>query len=47
MTAGSGARFRMRYAFESRLRAVRLVAAGTSMAEAAWPQGASRSTVHR
>ena len=33
--------------FESRLRAVRLAAAGTSIAEVARRQGASRSTVHR
>ncbi len=47
MADASGARFRMRYSFESRLRAVRLVAAGMSIAEAARRQGASRSTVHR
>ena len=47
MADGSGARFRMRYSFESRLRAVRLAAAGMSIAEAARRQGASRSTVHR
>ena len=45
MADGSGARFRMRYSLESRLRAVRLVAAGMSIAEAARRQGASRSTV--
>ena len=37
----------MRYSFESKLRAVRLAAAGMSIAEAARRQGASRSTVHR
>ena len=47
MADAGGARFRMRYSFESRLRAVRLVAAGMSIAEAARRQGASRSTVHR
>ena len=46
MADGSGARFRMRYSFASRLRAVRLAAAGMSIAEAARRQGASRSTVH-
>ena len=46
MADGSGAPFRMRYSFESRLRAVRLVAAGTGIAEAARRPGASRSTVH-
>ena len=47
MADGSGARFRMCYSFESRLRAVRLVAAETGIAEAARRPGASRSTVHR
>ena len=47
MADGSGARLRMRYSFESRLQAVRLMAAGMSLAGAAHRQGASRSTVHR
>lgn len=45
MAEVSGAR--MRYSFESKLRAVRLVEAGMSVAEAARRQGAARSTVQR
>ena len=41
MADADRARFRMRYSFESRLRAVRLVAAGMNMAEAARRQGAA------
>lgn len=47
MSDAGGAHLRMRCSLETELRAVRLATAGMSLAEAAHPQGASRSAVHR